>query len=207
MSATYGREPLRVALVGRARPPRGRTARSRRRARARRSSRRSRARSSDAGSSGRAGPGRGSRSASPCRRRRGRSPARRADLELAELPLAGAVERHVPRHDQVGVARRGRRGRPSRGRGPRGGRARRSGPAGSTTQPAPIAQALPVMIPEGTARILYVSPSTTIVCPRWGRPGSGRRGRSPGRAGRRSCPCPRRPTAHRRSQWQARATV
>ena len=31
--------------------------------------------------------------------------AGRADLEIAELPLAGAVERHVPRHDQMGVAR------------------------------------------------------------------------------------------------------
>ncbi len=30
--------------------------------------------------------------------------ARRADLEVAELPLARAVERDVPRHDQVRVA-------------------------------------------------------------------------------------------------------
>ena len=39
------------------------------------------------------------------------------------------------------------------------------------------------------------------------RPGSGRRGRSPGRAGRRSCPCPRRPTARRRSRSRARHSV
>src|SRR3954454_6005178 len=41
---------------------------------------------------------------------------------------------------------------------------------GSTTQPAPIADALPATIPDGIWRILYVSPSTTIVCPAFGPP-------------------------------------
>ena len=53
--------------------------------------------------------------------------AGRADLELAEPPLGGLVDRDVPRHDQVRVARRGRRPR-CRFRAPRGRRARRSAP-------------------------------------------------------------------------------
>ena len=40
--------------------------------------------------------------------------------------------------------------------------------SGSTTQPAPIALATPVTMPDGMARILYVSPSTTIVWPAFG---------------------------------------
>ena len=132
---------------------------------------------------------------------------RRADLQGAESPLARAVECDVPGHDQVRVAgdedkprrraaarlqlvelrprapRDRRRNRP-RSRSPCPGRSR-TGSAGSCR-----------------------SPRRRRWCGRRsGRPGSGRRGRSARRAGRRSCPCPRRPTARRRSRSRARAAV
>src|SRR5258706_318704 len=42
--------------------------------------------------------------------------------------------------------------------------------SGSMTQPLPITQILPRTIPVGSARILYVSSPTTIVCPALGPP-------------------------------------
>src|SRR6476659_7966594 len=42
--------------------------------------------------------------------------------------------------------------------------------SGSTTQPLPITHGLPRTIPLGSARILYVSSPTTIVCPAFGPP-------------------------------------
>ena len=137
-------------------------------------------------------------------------PIPRLVVPICRLPSRRSrctVERHVPRHDQVRVAGEedepaGRRGRASRGR-----RAPRSRHLGSTTQPAPIAHALPAMMPDGTAGSCTSRRRRRSCALRWGRPGSGRRGRSPRRAGRRSCPCPRRPTAHRRSRWRARGPV
>ena len=68
---------------------------------------------------------------------------RRADLQLAEPPLARAVERDVPRHDQVRVARDEHERR--RSTSPRASRSSSSSirTPGSTTQPAPMAHSLP----------------------------------------------------------------
>ena len=80
--------------------------------------------------------------------------------------------------------------------------------SGSTTQPAPIALALPVMIPDGIGPdLVRLAVDDDRVARVRARPDSGRRGRTPGRAGRRSCPSPRRPTARRRSRSLARGTV
>ena len=68
--------------------------------------------------------------------------ARRPDLELPEPALARAVERDVPRHDQVGVA-----GDVDEAVGAETAASSSSSSAistaGSTTHPAPIALALP----------------------------------------------------------------
>ena len=67
--------------------------------------------------------------------------SRRADPELSEPQLGGGVDRHVPRHDEVGI--------PGDDEMPRRDRALLE-PVdladellGSTTQPAPITQPLP----------------------------------------------------------------
>ena len=101
----------------------------------------------------------------------GADPApRRPDLELPEPALARAVEGDVPGHDQVRVARD------------------EDQAVGAVTACLQVVELLdqdrgvddaagadrarltPPMIPDGIARILYVSPSTTIVWPAFGPP-------------------------------------
>ena len=118
-------QPPRVAPRSARRAPRARSARRRTRAAATCSSPRARPRSSGAGSSGRSR----SWSADPEPVRlvgvgRADSAPRRADLKLPEPPLARLVDRQVPRHDHVRVARRAARAR-SRARAPRARRAPR----------------------------------------------------------------------------------
>ena len=143
-----------------------RTARARRRARARRSSRRARARSSGAGSSGRAGPGRGCRCAPPCRRRPARS--RAASCRSAACPSRRSLApSSATCHGMIRCALPETTDEASRrdARAPRARRAPRSAPRVDDAAGADHARACPRGSPTGSARILYVSPSTTIVWP------------------------------------------
>ena len=133
--------------------------------------------------------------------------SRRADLQLPEPPLARAVERDVPRHDQVRVA---------------GDEDEAVGAMPATLELVELVdQHLRVDDAAGADRardaaddprrdrpdLVGLAVDDDGVARRSGRPGSGRRGRTPGRAGRRSCPSPRRPTAPRRSRSRARGRI
>ena len=94
---------------------------------------------------------------------------RRPDLELAEPLLARAVDRDVPRHDQVRVARDLRAAR-RRSRAPPARRSRRAAPPGRRRSRRRGRSTLPERIPEGSWRNLNVSPPTITVCPAFGPP-------------------------------------
>ncbi len=129
--------------------------------------------------------------------------SRRTDRELAEAPLARLVDREMPRHDQVGVA--GDVDLVGRVAAPLelvelGDQHLRIDDA-AVDDHARLAADNPAGGARGSCTSRRRPRSYGL---RSGRPGSGRRHRSPGRAGRRSCPCLRRPTARRRSRWRAR---
>ena len=71
--------------------------------------------------------------------------------------------------------------------------------------PGAETQSLPQRIPRGhVVELVRLAVGDDRVPGVRARPGSGRRRPSRGRAGRRSCPCPRLPTARRRSRSRAR---
>ena len=120
--------------------------------------------------------------------------------QLAELRLARVVEHQVVRHDQVRVGA-DRAGCRCRCRARAGRRSRRSAPPGRSTTPLPITQQLarvedPRRDQVELERLARRGRSCARRCCR---PGSARRRRRARRAGRRPCPCPRRPTGRPRS--------
>ena len=136
--------------------------------------------------------------------RRADAAPRRADLELAEPALARLVDRDVPRHDQVRVA--GDADSP-RSRCPRASRSSSSSisTSGSTTQPAPSTHALPGEDPgRDLAELVRLAVDDDRVAGVRAALVAADEVRVLRRAGRRSCPCPRRPTARRRSRSRAR---
>ena len=93
----------------------------------------------------------------------------RPDLEPAEPPLTCAVERDVPRHHEVRVPGDEEQAlRPVAAALELVELLRED--AGIDDAPGPIALRFPATIPLGICRILYVSPSTTIVWPAFGPP-------------------------------------
>ena len=140
------------------------------------------------------------RCAPPCSRRWGRSPCLRgADAVLRGAPRAG--DRSRGGTAASGAPARRRPGL-SRGRGipaPGTSRISSTSTAGSMTIPSPSTQVTPSRsTPEGIKRVTYFLPSTTSVWPAFAPPAQRTTKRAVRSTGRRSCPCPRRPTALRR---------
>ena len=137
--------------------------------------------------------------------RRADPAAGRPDLQVAEAPLARAVERDVPRHDQMRVARDedqagGRVAAPLEVVELADQHLRIDDAAGADRarlagDDAARDLADLVRLAGDDDRVPGVRPAL-VAADEVGRPG---------RAGRRSCPCPRRPTARRRSRFAGTA--